>query len=416
MTFQRFVVLIVLTFTFISFTEASNSSAPPWGLNDVSILLPILERDAPNSLFSTTTSGKFGALLPLSVQKRIGSLHSFEDPADSFARLRVVAIRIDPCFPDGPELRSCIPQVRFVWQPIRTIRNQMNIASDAAVHTFYSLPPEAFHTLVQELNQLRALQSRRIRPTADSIQGPLVVHPIIASESLKGPYFQALATIILSHTGEVRLTRATFTKLQGGQSQWVFGGFDFLRGALQRMQIPRVNSATEVFFNVAVGTQTDFTDSAITPPPPSTGENVNFISSDSMAVRRSGNPDRITNEALSAARLENPRLHATPQLDCVTCHIAQSSRIWATREFPQLDLQRKIASVSYRSQNFSLENTSRGAAFTANVRAFGYFDQLPAISQRVIHESAEVADALNADLNPATLRARMRSVLRFRHR
>lgn len=412
---SRVWALCALFFPLFSYASPTGT-APPWGLNDVSILLPILERDAAHSLFSVETSGKFGPLLPAAVQKRIGPLHSLEQPSDSFARLRVVAIRIDPCFPDGPDLRNCVSQVRLVWQPLQTIRNQMNTASDAAVHSFYSLPPDAFRSLIQELDQLRTVQAERFRPTRESIQGPLGVHPIISREGLKGPYFRALAKIVLSYIGGDRLTRATFTKLQGGQSQWVFGGFDIARGELTRMEIPRVKSATEVFFNVAVGAQTEFTDSAITPPPPSTGENVNYISGDSMGVRRNANLEQITRDVLSAARLENPRLQATPQMDCVTCHIAQSSRLWATREFPQLDLERKAASISYRSQNFSLENISRGGAFTANVRAFGYFDQLPAISQRVIHESAEVADALNANTNPAILRARMRSVLRFRHR
>ncbi len=56
-----------------------------------------------------------------------------------YEKLRVVGIRVDPCFPLMPPATGCQAQVRMVWQPIETDGNGQTRFIDAAVHTFYNL-------------------------------------------------------------------------------------------------------------------------------------------------------------------------------------------------------------------------------------------------------------------------------------
>jgi hypothetical protein len=358
-------------------------------LNDVSILLPLAGNSAPKLLPKPSDRGERGELLPARLLDRIGRLNSFEDPEATLAKLRAVAIRIDPCFPG--DSGACRAQVRLVWQPVSSFEGVGATTDDAALHTFHDLPPAEFEALVGELSGLRS----RARARLASL--PLSVHPVIAREGLEGAYFTALKRILLRHAGSSNLSRITFMKLAGGGSVWTFGGFDVAKdGTLIAMTIPRVGAKVrQAFVNGARAGDTEFFSTQLAPSPQG-NPSVNLISKDSKLVKAGARPEEIVEEVVAARAIENPRLVPTPSMDCVSCHVAQSARIWAIRAFPDLRLETEHRESAYRNERHPLENTSRVPDFTANLRGFGYFGDEPAISRRAIHESAEVADALNA--------------------
>jgi hypothetical protein len=110
----------------------------------------------------------------------------------------------------------------------------------------------------------------------------------------------------------------------------------------------------------------------------------NITSNDTATLRASSD---------SIYKIENPRLNSPETIDCVSCHVAQSARLWEQGHFPNLKLDQ--STFQYQS-TFNLQNGSVSQRSTHLLRAFGYDGAEPAINQRVINESANVADTLNA--------------------
>lgn len=112
------------------------------------------------------------------------------------------------------------------------------------------------------------------------------------------------------------------------------------------------------------------------------------------------NDDRdlpIFAEKLGAlARFRNPKKTNPLTLDCVSCHIANASELYAVDRFPELErVEVKDTYTNPRPDVFNLENTTIAPKSTKILRAFGYFGDKAAINQRAINESANVAHYLN---------------------
>jgi hypothetical protein len=364
-----------------------SAHAAAWGLNDVSFLLPIRESDAPALLFRADDEGEFGPLLPMSYFNHIGRLSSFEEPNTTYAKLRVVGIRIDPCF-RGTIDQKCRAQIRFVWQPIDVLSSGTVNTADAALHTFYDLSPREFEEFTSDLKSLRGQSG------ANLANVPLAVHPVIDEEGLRGPFYVRFRKLIRRYTGASALTRMTFMKLSGGGSVWDFGGFEVEGENLVPITIPRVGKPRQRFVNGAGMGEKEFFSTQLLPEP-AAAPNVNWIIRDSKLVRAQDRSELVIDNVIFARELENPRMAMTDEMDCVTCHVAQSARIWAIGAFPALGLDQKYRENVYENDRYPLDNTSPVPDVTANLRAFGYFGSAPAISRRVIHESAEVADEMN---------------------
>ncbi len=383
-----FVASILLTFA-VSFAPAPAAAAPyDWGLNDVSILFPLRE---PAELLRPETDGAFGPLLPRALYQKVGKLNSFEDPAVTFEKLRVVAIRLDPCFPSGKAFRGCRSQIRMVWQPIEKSPAGQATTADAALHSFYDLPHAEFDRFVSQLKKIR------IEFGSDLSKHALTIHPDLARQGLRGEFYRAFRKLLLTQVGAGGLTRLTFMKLSGGGSVWDFGGFDVdASGGATPFVVPRLKERRQLFINGAGVGDTDFRASSIREEPATSLRNVNWITKDSKMVRSQLDEPVILANFTDARWIENPRKVAADQMDCVSCHVAQPAKLWALQNFPEMDLDHRSDDVAYRSKSHSLRNKSRAADLSTNLRAFGYFGVEPAFSARVINESAEVADSLNA--------------------
>ena len=140
-------------------------------MNDVSIMFPLPQTATDiGSLLAPSATGARGILVPqalyTSVAELPGSTLTSTAPTNglagysiaSYDDLRVVSVRIDPCFavmqPD-PHGVGCPPQIRLVLQEVRATDGGAPQAFDSALHAIYSLPRNELLTLARKLVALR---------------------------------------------------------------------------------------------------------------------------------------------------------------------------------------------------------------------------------------------------------------------
>ncbi|MEN0059102.1 MAG: hypothetical protein AAGB31_09725 [Bdellovibrio sp.] len=374
--------------SFILFFSPITVFSAPLSQNDISILLPLPKSQSEELPFSPSTLGKFGELLPKSVYSKMPPL-DFENPEETYRKLRVVAIRIDSCFPLSPPLVGCQSQIRFVWQPVAGAADGKVYANDSAVHTFYDLTESEFLGVISQLEKLKD----SVGPSSSN--DILTVNPLLKKQGILSVYAKELFSIILTQVGSSRLRQATFMQLSGAGNVWVFGGFLISGGVVTELPIPRISGFTQTFFNNPMPfSPTYFSNGAISPAP--TGKDTfNLLVRNSRDITKADEPEVIEG-TMAAIRIENPQRHNVHTMDCVSCHTAQVARIWATRQYPWLALEPRGQQFKFQSK-FNLINNSPNQDNTTTVRAFGYKGLDPAISQRTINETAAVLEKLYSE-------------------
>jgi hypothetical protein len=83
-------------------------------------------------------------------------------------------------------------------------------------------------------------------------------------------------------------------------------------------------------------------------------------------------------------------------IDCVSCHTASSSRIWAEKNAGQSAPSGDVSAFT-STWNIALTK-SPSTERSDNLHAFGYLGADVSINQRTANESAVVADTVNAEL------------------
>jgi hypothetical protein len=299
--------------------------------------------------------------------------------------LRVVSVRIDPCFFQlAPE--RCEKQIRFVWQPIFAGPRQSVVTEDAALHSFYTLDDSQFAELLKDLQNWK----RNFNPESRNL--PLQVLPVLRNSSEGNQALVALQSVFLKYVGTGNLTKLTAMGLRGGGDMWVFFQFGIVDGKPVVQPIARLgNKLTQAFVN-QVSPATSFGRVQVAPEPLSEDFFKTIVSS-SETLNESQDP-LIQKEMEILYRIENPKSFHANNMDCVSCHLAQPAKQWAFRARPHLNLQNAWPASVYQNSRHNLENTTPGLWSTHMLRGFGYFGGQPALSQRVINESAEVADQL----------------------
>lgn len=353
------------------------------GSNDVSILFPLPAPDRIDGLLSATDEGAHGQILPWSTFTLAPDLIAKADAADTYAALRVVSARVDPCFPSlvGAPSASCRFQVRLVLQPLFEQAGEL-AAADAALHLFYD-------SSASELVELLAdLLTQRANQPAESLLAPLTVHPVLAEQGLDGQHASELRQALLRRLGERRLTRMTFMRLGADERSWTFGGFDFVNGTPKPIGI-LASSVTEQTFANASGDPLEL--AASVQPETEAPEDLSPLY-DSAAAASLGT-DALWPLYESILRIENPDLHSPESVDCVSCHSAQPARLWLERN---TTFAGQPSALRYASAiDLGVDAISDT---TSVLRAFGYFGSRPAISARVANESAAVATYLNENV------------------
>ncbi|MGA7179574.1 MAG: hypothetical protein WBX11_08330 [Thiobacillaceae bacterium] len=364
-----------------------------WGMNDVTIIYPLPDYPGKaNELISPQEPGLGGPWLPQKLYARLPEINQGEARNFTYRYLRVVAVRLDPCFRNEG---TCLPQVRLVWQPINistygssTPIGQLE-AKDASVHSFYTLTPGAFQALLNDYETLK--MKVRVKDLSDE---PLQVHPVIEEQGPNGPFAQGLRKLLDKYVGAKTLWRITAMKTFVGSDQWAFLGFNVSDGTTQSIVIPRTRGATEQGFRTGQMTQTEFSSGVVTPAPQG-ADNLIPILQNSRFLQ-ANDPALLGALGKAVADIENPKIHTPETMDCVSCHAAQAAgsvlfeRVAGLSDMPQV-MKRKFKST------LPLQNLGQRQDNTHVLRALGYVDRDLVLSRRVINETADVAEKLNQE-------------------
>ena len=360
------------------------SAAETWNVNDVSFLLPLPANVKTDPILVPETQGDAGSLLPQRFLDLLPPLAHSPDAPQFISELAVVGIRIDPCFPGiDPSGEPCRSLIRMVWQPLVQDSGTISTA-DTAIHSFYELSASEFDELTRKLSLLNSSSGVSTRGL------PLQIHPALAGQGLPGTYWQQLRAILLSYTGDKRLTRFTFMTLEAPKTMWDFGGFDVDHGKITRMVIPRVQTRLQSLINASPAP--DAFSGGEKPEAPGDTDTFNRILERSSDLT-SGDASLLRANADSIFRIENPKINSPATIDCASCHAAQAARIWAETKFPDLHLGE--SQFKFQS-SLNLQNVTTSLRSTHSMRAFGYEGRNPAISQRTVNESAAIAETLGS--------------------
>ena len=304
-----------------------------------------------------------------------------------YPTLRVIGVRIDPCFMEGRGPLRCDRQVRFIWQPVVAVEGKITTI-DASLHTFFRLNDIEFKRLVENLKSLKRdyiSEFPQFNTTA------LGVHPVLANLGLQSDFSVRLKQIFLNSISEKSMHRMTFMKLKGVNDIWIFGGFDFqASGKSEPIQIPRLDHELQQDFINSLAMRPNPTQfsGGIFPSPDET-DLFNEIAKDSFDID-SRREHELRAMIRSIADFENPEKHNPGTLDCVTCHLANTMRSWSYINFTDLNLQADYDAVKFNNPNYILQNPSARQGQTNVLRMFGYFEEAPFVALRTINETSEV--------------------------
>lgn len=370
---NKTLALLALSFSVLSFAQAG-----PWSLNDVTYLFPMpINAEVQSKLMVLNTMSLRDG------KELVGSAAYQKFFGAYFQNMTALGIRIDPCFRDHFE-DKCRRQVRIVWQPLVPF-NRKIISVDAALHTFYDLNDSEFMALINELQVLK----KKYAITTDN--QPLWVHPGFKKDR-ETDYQKEFMRAILSKIGFSNTTRIAVMRLGGMRGTlWEFQSFDVENGIIRGTTIFDLNAYFQRFENVAPTGEFDSAGSL--------NDAAKSEHSDQLmkVLDQSNNPALQSVETLKlylgrAIKLEQTSAHLAGTIDCISCHASTGVKVWAAnkliRQGVQVDLSRKPGRHNYL-------NRSRTYGPTNNFRALGYISDQVQLSDRLINESALVADWLN---------------------
>lgn len=376
----------------IEATASQTRTSVSLDVNDVSVLLPLPSTENWDLLPQATTTAAAGILLPQEYIERLPALLQGVKNSKLYPDLRVLGIRIDPCFMEGLTPTRCQPQIRMVWQPLLIINGRTNTL-DVTLHSFYRLSDDEFPELVAALKKIKGEHT-----DSTSVKKSLItmgVNPLLAAQGLDGDYAKKFFQTIFQYAGQERLARVTFMSLFGRETVWFFGGLDIRNGEATAIRIPRLDPARNTiqqFANVVAPNPTWFRGGMF--PVPQGEENLTLLIEDSRKLSPDHEED-IIKATRAAFRFENPKLHNPGTVDCVSCHVAQPAKVWAIRQYPWLSLEQASSDDSYYTPEINLKNMSPLQDRTNIARMFGYFTDQPFVAQRTINETAEVVKFIN---------------------
>ncbi|HEY6081338.1 MAG TPA: hypothetical protein VIW29_21130 [Polyangiaceae bacterium] len=370
-------------------------------LNDVSVLFP-LPKTEQEQLLPMTAKGARGLLLPEKVYDGVGHiLGSFNPNPGSiggdyeapYANLRVVALRVDPCFAALAPAQNggdCQNQLRLVVQEIDAMG-----AFDSALHLFYAISRDELLELVAGIAGLR----QTLAPGAR--MGKLQRHPVMAAEGLAGAMASGVRSAVLAHAGEQNLVRITRMSAQGGPF-WHFSGFDLAAGELTPMHIPTLPSGDDVSQRLdrGFGGLEKVHPTAV---PVSGSEDDFMVLLDFQAAQALSKAEQQAKFA-SLLRVENPGHHSPNTLDCVSCHAATPATRLVVE--PTLGLSSAGSTPRFLPDPKLISEAELEATFDdqeplTNVHAFSYTRMGGVgINQRAVNESAAVVEYLSKQTFP----------------
>lgn len=378
-------------------------------MNDLSVLLPLPrsleERDA--RYLRATSSGALGELVPRATYEAAfgppdGHGVGGAPPPPAFEDLRVVAFRIDPCFPKvgaSSAPSNCEDQLRLVFQTTRVDGGRV-LANDEGVHAFYRLTRAQLTELVRGVVALR----RANRPDATRL-GPLGVHPVVADQGMDGAMAVGLSALLTAHAGAARLVRLTqFTSTAFGRA-WTFSSAELAGGRATASVIPALpaGSTAVSFFAGRDGELGADVQGAPTFAPRTTAprrDDMQLLGNVEHALHASVVDRRAALDA--AVRIEDPGLHSPNTTDCASCHVAHAARTLVVPKLPPLSAPVGFVAdprwVPAGEAKASDAVRRQMAAHGVTMHVFSWVDDVPSVHQRVVNETAAAVARVNASV------------------
>ena len=345
------------------------------GRHDVSVLFP-LPAAGNDVLWPASAAARGGALLPADLFAKIGASLAREIPDDQeYAALRVVGLRIDPCFKTSLG-GACQPQVRLIFQTLGQTLGSPG-TNDGAVHALYNLDDADFAALVSSLRDLVA------KAPENRADAPLGVSPALARQGIEGAYGKALRTLILGHVGPSNLARMTFmTRTDSREGTWTLGGFHVQARAATGFPAPgpiKIVGSTrtlQTISNASFGAMftydmtPTFADAAGRPG----ASSFNFPAMSALDRRK---------VMTWAKTQQNPALVVPDTTDCGSCHLAGHVRGGL-----------EAADATLITLDGAPRFLGGSEKISDNLRTFGYFGRDPQVTARTANETAAVVAAL----------------------
>jgi len=302
-----------------------------------------------------------------------------QGPDATYSGLRVVSLRVDPCFSENP----CFPQIRLVLQGLNAAGTS---AFDGAIHALYNLSPDEFPAMTARLKAVASLAPENAAVTR------LEVSPALLAQGMSGAYALALRDLVAQYIGGTNLAKVTFmTRAQGGGDRWDFGGFN-LRDFQPSGGFPIAGLAGNVLVQTVRenggrgGGGPGPTGYAYTVAPGTLRGHLESVLNSGAAQAASAAERQAAMDAL--ARVENPLVESPDSVDCGACHLA--NRISGNLR-TSFSLSSPLAYTSAAEATRLIGGAERDSD---NLRAFGYFDAQPAIAQRTANETLKVLLAM----------------------
>jgi hypothetical protein len=390
-----FALLLICSFL-INVDAHANSQ---FGMNDVSILVPLptSQIEQMNSEIGPSFKIVGGDLLPFNLMQSIEvpmiqpALQSDVRGYETFQSLTVVGVRLDPCFKDNFS-DKCRPQVRLILQVLNPVTTDPRLplgALDMGVHLFFDVSESTILNMITALRNVRRLEFE----DSNYIQEPLGVSPIIKKQGTSGAYFLELKSK-LSTLKVSQLSRVAFLMTDPGDGHWMFRTYNVNNETLTPLSIPDLMQDQYQVFNNIVS-DPFFKSSVETLPIPKTNTDQLFdFLNDSEKFKNETSIAQKAQFLNSIQRIENPNVHLPGTIDCVSCHatMAIKSSLVLTKTV------KNINGFSYKSKTMPTRatNTDSKNFVSSNLHVFSYFGSTPSIGQRVVNESAIVADYLNS--------------------
>ena len=315
-------------------------------------------------------------------------------PERAYGEWRVVAARLDPCFPTHAFLQSdpskCRRQLRLVAQPHPEGMNGGG-SDDNSIHLLYDLTQAQF-------DDLAARWVAPLKDQAGARAETLQVSPRMKSEGLQGTYANGIRALIKEFAGPDTLRQVTF--MEGRGVAWEFGGFMVSSGTHTSIQIPGLDGGVK-----EVTTANSNAPFSITPHSkvafeldPLAGRFVTDGGIGSGSLVFDATPSQMQAALQRSLDVDNPLTDLHPDsLDCSVCHVANRARARAVRMGQSVQ---GLSRYENARRPTSVTNASAFGEETMEQRAFGYHFGGPVVNQRVANESAEVADLLERKLSP----------------
>lgn len=377
------IYLILLLFSNAFAGVENQSDEVQWQLWDVSILLPLPKSDSDLKLMiSPYSSGLAKLLLPKDTFHSLPQIVVKVKNELVFSQLlKVIAVRIDPCFQEGSAPQSCRRQIRFVWQPV-FFKNNSPQTIDAALHSSYELSEPQWNEFLLNYEKLKQTTNKSKNYLA------LDIHPTLKEQGYEGNFWLSLKDLLLKYCGEKSLTQITVMTLEGAEDQWVFSGIKFNQGLIHPIMIPKVFSTGQTF----MAAETDTRHFQATVAPIKTGNLGLWFFDNSRSVKNKFTESEFKVWVRELLEVENPLKHNSGTTDCISCHISTNVLNWHRNNF-DWNWTFEFSNSEFKSSR-NLFNKTLNNWKAQHMRAFGYQNTEPRFSQRVINESAVVVDWL----------------------